>query len=83
MGWHAVRVEDPKELESAIATVLAHPGPALLDIVTDPNALSIPPSITGEQVFGFATAMSKLVFTKGIGEAVSMARSNLRNIPRG
>ncbi|MGC5628825.1 pyruvate dehydrogenase [Georgenia sp. Z1344] len=82
MGWHAVRVADPKELEAGIAEVLAHPGPALLDIVTDPNALSLPPSITGEQVFGFATAMSKIVFTKGAGEVVSMARSNLRNIPR-
>ncbi|MGO1584059.1 MAG: pyruvate dehydrogenase [Actinomycetaceae bacterium] len=82
MGWHSVRVTDPKKLQEGIDEVLAHDGPALLDIVTDPNALSLPPSITGEQVFGFATAMSKLVFTKGAGEVVSMARSNLRNIPR-
>ena len=37
----------------------------------------------GGQVLGFATAMSKIVLNKGAGEAVSMARSNLRNIPRG
>ena len=29
-----------------------HPGPALVDLVTDPNALSIPPHITREQVTG-------------------------------
>ena len=33
--------------------------------------------------FGFATAISKIVMNGGAGEAVSMARSNLRNIPRG
>ena len=82
MGWHAVRVEDPKDLEAAYAEALAYKGPSLVDIVTDPMALSIPPKITSDQVFGFATAMSKIVLNGGAGEAVAMGRSNLRNIPR-
>ncbi|MCG2621190.1 pyruvate dehydrogenase [Arthrobacter sp. I2-34] len=82
MGFHAVRVEDPRDIEKAYRTAFAHPGPALVELITDPNALSIPPKVTGAQVFGFATAMSKIVLNKGAGEAVSMARSNLRNLPR-
>ncbi|WP_404373648.1 pyruvate dehydrogenase [Kytococcus sedentarius] len=82
MGWHTRRVEDPRELDAAYREALAHDGPALVDVVTDPNALSLPPKITSDQVFGFATAMSKIVLNGGAGEAVSMARSNLRNIPR-
>lgn len=82
MGWHAVRVEDPRDLRQAYQEALAHPGPSLVDIVTDPRALSIPPKISGEQVFGFATAMSKIVLNGGAGEAVAMGRSNLRNVPR-
>ncbi|GAA1157606.1 pyruvate dehydrogenase [Ornithinicoccus hortensis] len=82
MGWHAVRVTDARELESAYREALEHRGPSLVDIVTDPNALSIPPKVTGEQIFGFATAMSKMVFNGGAGEVVAMARSNLRNVPR-
>lgn len=82
MGWHAVRVEKPQDLEKAYAEALAHKGPSLIDIVTDPMALSIPPKITSDQVFGFATAMSKIVLNGGAGEAVAMGRSNLRNIPR-
>ena len=82
MGWHAVRVEDPQDLEAAYAEALAYKGPSLVDIVTDPMALSIPPKITSDQVFGFATAMSKIVLNGGAGEAVAMGRSNLRNIPR-
>ncbi|MDO5712641.1 MAG: thiamine pyrophosphate-dependent enzyme, partial [Micrococcales bacterium] len=82
MGWHGVRVADPKDLRGAMTDALDHPGPALVEIITDPNALSLPPKITSEQIFGFASAMSKIVMNGGAGEAVSMARSNLRNIPR-
>lgn len=83
MGFQTRRVEDPTELRDAFTEAFAHRGPSLVDVVTDPNALSIPPKITKEQVFGFATALSKIVLNGGAGEAVSMARSNLRNIPRG
>lgn len=83
MGFHAVRVTDPTAIADAYNAAFAHPGPSLVELVTDPNALSIPPKIKGGQVLGFATAMSKIVLNKGAGEAVSMARSNLRNIPRG
>ena len=83
MGFHAVRVSDPARIADAYRAAFAHPGPALVELITDPQALSLPPKIKGEQVFGFATAMSKIVLNKGAGEAVSMARSNLRNIPRG
>lgn len=83
MGFHSVRVTDPAEIMNAYRAAFAHPGPSFVELITDPNALSIPPKITTEQVRGFATAMSKVVLNKGAGQAVSMARSNLRNIPRG
>ncbi|WP_074713366.1 pyruvate dehydrogenase [Arthrobacter alpinus] len=83
MGFHAVRVTDPADIEDAYRAAFAYDGPSLVELITDPNALSIPPKIKGGQVLGFATAMSKIVLNKGAGEAVSMARSNLRNIPRG
>lgn len=82
MGFHAVRVSDPSRIADAYREAFAHRGPALVELITDPQALSLPPKIKGEQVFGFATAMSKIVLNKGAGEAVSMARSNLRNVPR-
>lgn len=82
VGLHARRVVDPSDLEEAYRAAFSHDGPALVEVITDPQALSLPPKITGEQVFGFATAMSKVVLNKGAGEAVSMARSNMRNLPR-
>jgi pyruvate dehydrogenase (quinone) len=61
---------------------LASSGPFLVDVRTDPNALSLPPHITGEQVRGFALASTRTVLQGGVGRMLELARSNLRNIPR-
>ncbi|WP_448070630.1 pyruvate dehydrogenase [Georgenia yuyongxinii] len=82
LGIPAVRVENPRDLRRALTDGLARRGPALIDVVTDPNALSIPPSITAGQIRGFATAMTKQILGGGMGEVMAMARSNLRNVPR-
>ena len=50
MGIHAIRVEDPGDLPKAIRDVLSHDGPAVLDVVTATQELSMPPTITVEQV---------------------------------
>ncbi|MEU6641803.1 pyruvate dehydrogenase [Saccharomonospora sp. NPDC046836] len=81
-GIPAERVEDPDRVRDALTEALRRPGPALVDLVTDPNALSIPPRITGEMVRGFALAASRTVLDGGVGKMVELARSNLRNIPR-
>ncbi|WP_213814844.1 pyruvate dehydrogenase [Glaciihabitans sp. dw_435] len=81
LGIFGQRVEDPRELAGALSSAFAHEGPALVDIVTDPNALSLPASITAEQVKGFALGVSKLVLNGGVGEAVQMLRSNIRHVP--
>ncbi|NEA57313.1 pyruvate dehydrogenase [Streptomyces sp. SID13666] len=81
-GAYGVRVEKPKELRDALRGAFRHKGPALVDVVTDPNALSIPPKITGEQIGGFALSMSRTVLDGGVGRMLQMARSNLRNVPR-
>ena len=82
MGIHAVRVEDPKDVEQAYRDAFAHNGPALVELVTDPNALSIPPKVTATQVRGFATAMSRIVMNRGAGEAVSDGPQQPAQYPR-
>ena len=82
VGIHSVRVEQPADVEAALSDALAHPGPALVDLVTDPDALSIPPHITTAQVKGFALGAGKVVLDGGVGRMVELARANLRNIPR-
>ncbi|WP_067504188.1 pyruvate dehydrogenase [Actinoplanes sp. TFC3] len=79
-GFHAVRVEKPDEVRSALRAVLDHDGPALLDVVTDPDALSMPPHITAAEAKGFALSTSKTVLGGGVGSMLHLARTNLRNL---
>jgi len=82
VGIRSMRVEDPRDVRTTLEQGLAEPGPVLMEFVTDPNALSIPPAITGEQIRGFATTASKMVLGGGVGKMIDLARSNLRNVPR-
>lgn len=79
-GLHATTVTDPADVRSALREALAHHGPSLVDVRTDPNALSLPPHVTGQQVRGFALAATRTVLDGGVGRMVDLARSNLRNI---
>jgi pyruvate dehydrogenase (quinone) len=54
MGIHARRVEDPGDLPGAMKEMLGHNGPALLDVVTAKQELSMPPTITPEEIKGFS-----------------------------
>jgi pyruvate dehydrogenase (quinone) len=80
-GLHAIRVEKPADVRAGLVEALGHDGPVLVDLVTDPNALSLPPHITAAQMTGFALAATKVVLTGGVGRMLELARSNLRNIP--
>jgi pyruvate dehydrogenase (quinone) len=81
-GVTGIRIEDPGDVRDGLREALAADGPVLVDVLTDPNALSMPPKITGGQVKGFALAMTRLVLSGDADEVVNMARSNLRNLPR-
>ena len=82
MGIKSIRVEKPKEVRRAVREALAYDGPVLVEFVTDPNALSIPPTLSIDQLLGFSKAAARTVFDGGVGHMVDMAASNLRNIPR-
>ncbi|HEV2543710.1 MAG TPA: ubiquinone-dependent pyruvate dehydrogenase [Methylobacterium sp.] len=77
IGIHARRVEDPGDLEGAIRDVLAHPGPALLDVVTNRQELAMPPKLQAEQVKGFSLYALQAVMN-GRGDAIlDLAKTNL------
>ena len=43
-GIHGERVEKAADIRPAITRAFEHPGPALIDFVTDPRALAVPPA---------------------------------------
>ncbi|MBS2532835.1 pyruvate oxidase [Catenulispora sp. NF23] len=59
MGMQAARVTEPEHLEAAVITALAAPGPYLLDVVTNPEEIALPPKTGVDQAWGFAIAKLK------------------------
>ncbi len=59
MGLNARRVTEPGQLEDAVTWALAADGPTLLDVVTNPEEVSVPPKPTLAQGWGFAIAKSR------------------------
>jgi len=59
IGMKGIRVEQPDDVEAAVKAALAHDGPALVDCVTNPDEVAIPPKPTLEQGWGFAIAKTR------------------------
>jgi pyruvate dehydrogenase (quinone) len=80
IGMMGVRIENPADVSSGLKKALQHSGPALIDVVTDPNAVSLPSHISADQVVGFGLTMGKLVLSGRIDEVVDTIEANIRNI---
>ena len=59
IGMKGIRVKSPDTVEAAIRSALAHDGPALVDCVTNPDEIAIPPKPSLEQGWGFAIAKTR------------------------
>ena len=55
-GGLSIKVEDPGQVEQAVAAALSHPGPALVDVSVNPDEPPMPPKVHYEQAKGFAQA---------------------------
>jgi len=77
VGILGVRVEDPADLKEGVAKVLSHNGPALLDVVTNPLELSMPPKIQLDQAYGFGLCMMKAVLSGRGSEVIEVAKTNI------
>lgn len=59
MGLRSWRVEEHDDLEPALREAFATPGPALVDVITNPDEVALPPSANVHQAWGFAIAKVK------------------------
>ncbi len=77
IGILGVRVEDPVDLKEGVSKVLSYDGPALLDVMTNPLELSMPPKIQRDQAYGFGLWMMKAVLSGRGREVIEVAKTNL------
>jgi len=59
IGLTGFRVEKAEELDATVRQAFATPGPVLIDAITNPEEIALPPKPTLDQTWGFAIAKVK------------------------
>ena len=77
MGIRGVRVEDPTDLRASLKAALGHDGPALVDVVTDPNVLAFPPKIDAKETIGYSLYLAKQTLDGRLFESLEELKGNL------
>ncbi len=80
MGIKGLTVTEPTDVKTALQEALSFNGPVLVNIMTDPNALAMPPKIEFEQVKGMALSMTKLVLNGRMEEVLDTLKSNYKHL---
>ena len=76
-GLLGLTVDAPEQVRPAIERALAHPGPALVEARVSRQELSMPPTITVQQMTGFSLFMLKAVLSGRGNEVMDLAKVNL------
>ncbi|MGO3326416.1 thiamine pyrophosphate-dependent enzyme, partial [Gordonia sp. (in: high G+C Gram-positive bacteria)] len=77
IGVRGFRAADSQTLSETVQEFLAHDGPALLDVRTTRQELSIPPTISAAQAKGFALYALRTVMSGRGDELLDLAETNL------
>jgi pyruvate dehydrogenase (quinone) len=76
-GLLGLTAETPAQVRPMIEQALKHDGPALVEVVVNRQELSMPPTITAEQVKGFSLFALKAVLSGRGEEILDLAKINL------
>ncbi|MGJ8525003.1 Pyruvate dehydrogenase ubiquinone [Halomonadaceae bacterium LMG 33818] len=79
MGIFGKRVEQGADLEAAVEEILAHPGPALLDVITNREELVMPPHIEPSMITGTLLYASKAMLNGRMNDVVNLVKHNYLN----
>jgi pyruvate dehydrogenase (quinone) len=79
-GLFSARVDKVDDLEEALRAAFEHDGPALVDVITDRQELSLPPKLTLEQIKGFTLFATRTILSGQGNELVELAKTNLRQL---
>ena len=74
LGIRGIRVEDSGDLKKSLETALRHSGPVLLDVVTNPDALAMPPKVDANQIAGYGLYVAKQTLHGRLFETVDELR---------
>jgi len=80
MGIRGITINDPANLDVGLQEAFLHAGPVLVNVITDPNALAMPPKIEFSMMKGMALSMTKLMLGGKSQELLDTVKSNYKHL---
>jgi pyruvate dehydrogenase (quinone) len=77
-GIQSYRVERAADVRDTLRAALKQKGPALVDVVTNPYELSMPPKISADQARGFSLFLMKEVMLGNVKEIFEELKTNIK-----
>ena len=79
-GLFGVRVDKAGDLDGALREAFGHDGPALVEVATARQELSLPPKLSYGQIKGFTLYATRTILSGEGSELIELARTNLREL---
>ncbi len=79
-GLFGTRVDNAGQLEDALTEAFGHDGPALVEVATARQELSLPPKLTYGQIKGFTLYATRTILSGGGEELFELTKTNLRDL---
>ena len=79
-GLFGAQADKAGELEDVLRAAFAHDGPALVDVRTAGQELSLPPKLTYGQIKGFTLYATRTILSGQGSELIELTRTNLRQL---
>jgi len=80
MGMKGITINDPADLETKLQEAFATDGPVLVNVMTDPHALSLPPVIELKMVTGMALSMTKMMLSGKFEDVLDTVKNNYKHM---
>lgn len=80
MGIKGITISDPAELENGLREAFNTDGPVLVNVFTDPAALSMPPHVELKMVKGMAISMTKMMLGGKFEDVLASVKGNYKHL---
>ena len=80
MGFNGITIHEPSGVRNALQEAFNEKGPVLLNIMTNPASLAMPPKIEWEQLKGYALSMTKLILGGRMDEVLDTVKANYKHL---
>jgi pyruvate dehydrogenase (quinone) len=80
MGMPGITINDPGDVKSGLEKAFLLEGPVLVTILTDPNALAMPPKLEFDQMKGLTLFMGKMILSGRMDEVFKIISSNYKHL---